>query len=250
MPGLLDLPPEVLEQVYDDYDEATDWDDRAQLGYLRLTCRYVEKATRRKSIQNKWECLALSTSEDASLRRFCAMTTASEMAKAVKRIKLFAHDDGTAETETRRLHQQSQTTVTGVAGVPVFPGELRSMKSNALLRHEESLLEALRLCEQFNELRCYEVYYGDMSNHRALPSVSAQKAYPFDMSSTLDFVMSLMVRAGIYLTHVSLVGIKYRGGLTNAAGLVTGKEALRRVEKLELAFIDDFRNDADTTEEA
>jgi hypothetical protein len=39
-------------------------------------------------------------------------------------------------------------------------------------------------------------------------------------------------------------------GLTNAVGLVTWKSALLRVETLELAFVDDWRDGIHTAEEA
>ncbi|KAM0702192.1 hypothetical protein Q7P35_011102 [Cladosporium inversicolor] len=60
MPGLLDLPPELIELIFDkceevgheewcaENDEDDHWPPRAGVSPFRSTCRYIERATCRR----------------------------------------------------------------------------------------------------------------------------------------------------------------------------------------------------------
>lgn len=250
MPGLLDLPAELIEQIYDDFRRATYWDDRAQLGYLRLTCRYVEKAVRHRFLEKRCRCVSLLTNGDASVTRFCAMTTTPDVTMAVQYITIIAYDDGTTETEARKLSLHSSDTDAASAGDQGLSEELRSLTPPALLRHQNGLIEVLRACKNVWGIHFQENDRGPVPHHKPRSTPNEPEVYYYDISSTFDFIMSLIVRAGIYPTYIGMIHGKLVAGLTNAKGLVTGKDALRRVEMLQLAFINDWRDDVQSAEEA
>lgn len=240
MPGLLDLPPELLEQIYDEYHEETYWDDSAHLGDLRLTCRYVEKSIRRRFLINECSETAVKTFEEASIQKFRAMSSASEFAKAVKCVKLVLYDDSTIVPQNGTLQQRPRDTDASSAGNPDSSGDLKTVAQAPLLYHEDGILKALRACGNINELQF-------------LALGPDPKALHHDMTSTFGFVLSLLVRAGIYPTHIGMIrnlGVWLPVGLIDAAGLIAGKEALRRLERLELGFLQHGHSDSDSAEEA
>lgn len=271
MPGLLDLPVELLEQTYDELYEELDCDTWYQLGHLRLTCRYVEKATRPHFLEDQCNCKSIKVTDDASILRFCATTANSDFAKAYKCIHLLTHDDGTVEAEARSLgaHAPAESSENVEAEFaelrthsPVAATDstdksngfekLRHMVPAALLRHEDRLLEALKLCENVDSLEVWADSRDDMPYHRTLPGIVGDHIYPFDVSSTFDIYMSLAARAGICPTSIMVVPLDQKAicALTDAAGLITGKEVLRRIETLHLAFINDWRDDVDSEQTA
>lgn len=275
MTGLLDLPVELIEQIYDELYEELDCDTWYQLGHLRLTCRYLERATRKPFLEDQCNCKSIRVTEDASILRFCATTENSDFAKAYKCIHFLTHDDGTVEAEARKPEANSSVTSTDPTGssensenvaaefaelrtddIPNGSAKLRSMVPAALLRNEDRLLEALRACENVDSLEVWANYSrGKMPDHRTLPDPTGDEGdhvYPFDVSSTFDVFMSLAVRAGIYPTNIGVVVDEQSVicALTNAAGFVTGKGALRRLENLRLAFMHDWRDDVDSEQEA
>lgn len=61
MPGLLDPPAELFEQIYDIYHELIYEDDSSSVGececgQVRLVCRYIERATRYSFRQHHFGC--------------------------------------------------------------------------------------------------------------------------------------------------------------------------------------------------
>lgn len=63
MSGLLDLPAELIEQIYDIHHDLVYEDDSSNVGaygQIRLVCRYIERATRYSFRQFHFGCWILN----------------------------------------------------------------------------------------------------------------------------------------------------------------------------------------------
>jgi hypothetical protein len=71
MPGLLDLPPELLDELA---QYLLFYWDRTHMASFRLSCRYVEKATRYSFLLGRFSSVMIAEPKEADVRKFCAMT--------------------------------------------------------------------------------------------------------------------------------------------------------------------------------
>lgn len=74
-----------------------------------------------------------------------------------------------------------------------------------------------------------------------------------DVTSTFNLLLSLMAETGTFSGSITVHPLYVLGcetGLTNAFGLVQWKKGLAKVKSFDLAFLDDWRGDIYSTEEA
>jgi len=99
MPGLLDLPPELIEQVHFEHEQMVSLEHEdgigvaEELGHFRLTSRYIERATRRAFVQKYFAVWHFKASDDASIEKICAMASTLDLAAAIKVLKFYVDDD-------------------------------------------------------------------------------------------------------------------------------------------------------------
>jgi hypothetical protein len=253
MPGLLDLPPELLEQINEIYEDITSWDDRAHLGYFRLTCRYIELSIRRSFRTHHFNGEVIRSPADKYIQRFCAVTHVPDLAKSLKDLTMHRADDGTTEQRARlQTQQHNERHPTTSRSDLALSSDIDRLVPAALIRHKAALPAAFIAAENINALEFIDYHWFSPPGHEnrwitaddfpPRPKelrLDFQNDYVCDISFTFNFTLSLSLAAQARLT-----------GLTNAIGLVTWTSALLRVETLELAFVDDWRDGIHTAEEA
>lgn len=302
MPGLLDLPPELLEKIAQCLLRRK---DRTALACLRLSCRYVEKSIRRSFRLNRFRTVSINEpgDEDADLQRFCATTRIPDIAKTITFVGICCVDDATTEHDAQRKARQSKvfrfiqgirrlyatTRIPDLANVVkrisihqagqrgrshLLPditssSELDQLVPAALVSRMEALLAVFTAAENITQLELADYHYlasptddvvrarPDLPRPRqgrAFFNLAEPNDFVCDISSTFNFIMSLVARAGLTPKYISVHPMKGKTstttGSTNAAGLVNSKQALFRVETLILAFIDEWWDDPSTSEAA
>lgn len=248
MPGLLDLPPKLIEQIYESAEDYS-----AHMGGFRLTCRCIEQAVRHsfRLEHFRYQCIELDA---ASIERFCALTKIPDLAKSVKAIRFQAYDDGTTET----IKARDKCDGTGFTAIDqsnlVLPENLTRMLPATLLSRRDALLAAFVATENITELNFVDEYiYQDFDTNTfagsQLSPDSEDRAC--DVTSTVDFVLFLMARAGRCPKDIWMIPAMTRGlttGLTDASCLVAQKQALQKIDSLRLQFVGDWRAGADSEE--
>jgi hypothetical protein len=138
MPCLLNLPPELIEQIYNPFENDDDEDNMID---FRLTCKYIEKSTRRsfRRWHFAWKVIKMN---DASIERVCVTMQTPDLANSIEELEIHAEDDGTAARKAREKHS-------GVEICSVDRFTLARLENAdqlvpaALLRHSDALLAAL-----------------------------------------------------------------------------------------------------------
>jgi hypothetical protein len=186
MPGLLDLPPELIEQIHLAHEQlvVAEHEDHVgvaeDLGHSRLTCRYIERATRRAFVETHFFAWFMKAPDDADIQKFCAMTRTPDLAAAIQELYLHVDDDYTMEVqETESLdHLGNHDLATSLQGLSLTPdhtlseqvterGDLRppnpkvthacdnitgALVPAAYLRHRVALVAAFRACKNITYL--------------------------------------------------------------------------------------------------
>lgn len=268
MPGLLDLPVELLEQIYDIIEESTNYHDRHDLGYFSLTSRYMERATRRSFRLYHFSREIIRTSNDENPEKFCEYTTVPDLAKTLERLILYADDDGTTEINalSHMLHCGGANLFS--VGRDSKPADvLDELLPTPLRHHRDALIKALRACENVTELEFCDnqMFDDDFEASRERPKPAALRPVRFsrwtfgrdkhisDITSTFNFILSLMAEADLYPRWISIHPLSeyhMQTDITNAVGLVKWKKVLTKVESIELTFLADWRDDVHSHEEA
>lgn len=101
MPGLQDLPPELIDQIHREYETLlidgrppTELAGVAEdLGNFRLTSRYIERATRHSFVEVWFGSWSIDAPDDESIQRFCAMAKTPDLAASVRELNVFVDDD-------------------------------------------------------------------------------------------------------------------------------------------------------------
>jgi len=186
MPGLLDLPPELLEQIHFAHERLVEAEHEnsigiaEKLGHSRLTCRYFEHATRRGFVVKNFAVWIVRFPEDASIQKLCAMAVTPDLAAAIRKLVLFVDDDYTMEVQNAddpngldtldaakspqdpriRLDNKESSQVQRAALFDSFRKRVTQTFDNitgslvpiACLRHRAALIEAFRACMNVNEI--------------------------------------------------------------------------------------------------
>ena len=266
MPGLLGLPPELLENIA---QHLLDWDDRAHLASLRLSCRPIEAAIRRSFRLGRFATASISKPTDGNIQEFCAIAQIPDLAKSINHFAIHCADDGSSDYGARNRTQHRDAAHSSNNGHELlWPNGADRLVPTALVSHEEALLAAFLATKNVTELILTDHYWsnstteGNEPEHRDLPArrpISRQAErrtlYDFvcDITSTFNLIMSLVAQAGLAPTRIttsSLPGANLVTGLSSAIGLVTYKQALLQLEGLDLVFVDELRDELGTVEAA
>lgn len=267
MPGLLDLPVELIEEIYQQYCELIEDDDSSTSdspGHMRLVCRYLEHTTRRLFRQHCFSYWVIRRPQGIHIKKFCAIAKVPDLAKTFERFEVWTGDDGTKESEALGCMLRW-------GGADIFSDEqfstqvdiLDELLPSSLSRHRDALLAALRACRKDLGLEISDYHFLEADTPLTAPKSQPRNVrlvndfnegkHVCDVTSTFTFILSLMAEAGMTPSCISvnpLNELKMQTGLTNAVALVRWKQALVQVKTLELVFIDDWRNDVHSAEEA
>jgi hypothetical protein len=99
IPGLLDLPPELIEHIHFALERLIEAGHQngvgvaEELGRSRLTCRYFEHAPRRGYVEKNFVVWMVKAPDDENIQRFCAMASTPGLAVAIRKLHLSFGDD-------------------------------------------------------------------------------------------------------------------------------------------------------------
>lgn len=148
--------------------------------------------------------------------------------------------------------------------------DFNKLACGALLENRNALLAAFVALTNLDVLEFSDTHWHDIGSyrfiggtwlsvdeplprHRRSPRRFIQRRYIYDISSTFNFILSLIADAGLaprcIAVHPLLEG-DLKTGLSNASGLVHMRPALQCVEELELYFIDGWQDSHDSAEAA
>lgn len=229
MSELLDLPPELIEHIFTELEAQVNQDlqdtekPKIKAPLFRLTSRYIEQCTRRMFAATYFATRKIHISDDASIRRFCAMAQSPDLAESVVTLMLYVDND--------RLPRQW---------------------GNSIDRNE--FIEALYACSSIAELQFHnapsdravevqqEEHDGDTVEIRASHSV-------FDISSSFDYVLSLAEEADVRPLFLSTAG-RPLCGLADCWTFLKKSGAVCEVEDLSLHIIPEVPRSGITTRDA
>ena len=187
MPGLLDLPPELIEYIHFAHERLIEAEHKngigvaEELGRSRLTCRYFEIATRRGFVEKNFVILIVKAPDDENIQKFCTMASTPNLAAAIRKLHLSFDDDYTMEvakagcfpkrlgpddvaTSLQDLKSQLEKKHSEQTQEEdsLLPQEVRvthaydnitgAIVPAAYLRHGVALIEAFRACKNVTEL--------------------------------------------------------------------------------------------------
>lgn len=264
MPGLLDLPPELIELIFDkceevgyeewcaENDEDDYWPPRAGVPPFRSTCRYIERATCRRFAEiylrdGHWEIAA----NDADIEKFCAQTKVKEFA-ANKKELLFGFDDdiiAKANLELAVSGQIDGAESSSCAATHQFDEATGVLVPLHLYRNRDAIVEALRACGNLTEFR-FSKNWGDGDTYptrlqcplaAGIEHEGPDEPAKFDITSSVAYVLFLAEEAGVCLERlfVSDVWPEVLIGISDGAALVRHKDVFRNLKYFGLKFIGD-----------
>jgi hypothetical protein len=252
MPGLLDLPPELIEQIFEKCEEVTYeewcagddegyyWPSRFGVPAFRSICRYIERATRRRFAEvylgnGHWEIAAKA----ADIQKFCAQAKVEEFA-ANKTLLLFGLDQELGPGRRPRLDEYGRP-----SWLRKFAGGPGDLVPFPFLRHRDAIVEAFCACKNLTEFR-FGRNWGDGDKHSVRRGAWAPRAegevryspIDFNIASSVAYVLSLADEAGIRLEKISTVDLwpGVRVGLADVGCLIQHKDVLRNLKYAGLKF--------------
>lgn len=187
MPGLLDLPPELIEHIHFAHERLIEAEHEngvgvaEEVGRSRLTCRYFEHATRCGYVEKNFVVWMVKAPNDENIERFCAMASTPGLATAIRKLHLSFDDDYTMEVAKTDHFPECLGTDDVVTSSPDLKFQLEKRHSSetreeipsilpevrvthaydnitealvpsAYLRHRVELIEAFRACKNVTEL--------------------------------------------------------------------------------------------------
>lgn len=216
MPGLLDLPPELVEhiflfkesvqrvrQAYEDED-GTEYVITAPL--FRLTNRYIEQCTRRLFAKSFFKIRRIVMPQHASIKAFCDMASYPELVKYMNGLHFTVTND-----QHERLEISSVTRNEIVDALRAFPATCELVFSDAPRKDEDGLHREDRTA-------------GTMTT--------------FDMSSSFSFVLSVAEEAGMRPEWISTWSCESPlFGLTDCFAIAERNRVMSEVELLNIAIV-------------
>jgi hypothetical protein len=210
MPELVDLPPELIELIFIHVQGGT----FAELRYtgpearmpaplFRLTNRYIEQCTRREFVATYFDDRRIRISDDASIKRFCAMARTPDLAKCLDHLVLVIDNDTVVQAQdenvapTADAEPWEENITYGILGPPAY------------VRSRNEIVTALRACSGINALMFRNAPQIQDSNTSsgvgaALPPSQAETMGPiFDVSFPFRYILSLAEEAGVCLAWLS-----------------------------------------------
>lgn len=186
MPGLLDLPPEIIEHIYLIHTQLAlaEYENSARVAKdlcnSRLTNGYIERATRRAFVKQHFATWLVNAPDDVNIQKFCTMASTPDLAAAIEELVLLVDKDYT--TKLPKAGSSRYLDTKNVATLPQSPnsqfsdkndiptqGALSSASSEedithafdkttgalvpiAYLWHRNSLIAAFRACRNVTKL--------------------------------------------------------------------------------------------------
>jgi hypothetical protein len=257
MPGLLDLPPELIEQIFaftEEYVRAAQYQveepwgedepaEKPKAPVSRLTNKYIESATRRLFIDKFFDTWHIKAADDQSIQRFCEIVNTSDLlVRGLRGLAIYADDDqmiaerqGHIQPDDDMLHEDEAT--------HLLDPETGAMVPVAYFQNRDRIAQAFRACKRLHGLSFYRSP-GCEKLQRNLNGDDDQDGQPmepgglfwigderrFDVSTSLTYVLSLAHAAGVRIQRIST----NRDVLSTSscAGLVKYKSALKEMEEL------------------
>lgn len=187
MPGLLDLPPELIEQIHFAHERLIEAEHKnnfgtaEELGRSRLTCRYFQGATRRSFVQKTFVIWIVKAPDIENIQRLCAMARTPDLAAAIRKLCLAFDDDFTMEIANASLplehpdthdvgaslrvikpkietehftqvEEETSFTLPEVKATHTYDNITDALVPSAYLQHRVALVEAFRACKNVAEL--------------------------------------------------------------------------------------------------
>lgn len=225
MPGLLDLPSELIDhiflyeesvkcirQAYEDED-GTEYVVTAPLS--RLASRYFEQCTRHNFAKAYFRTRRIKMFEDASIKRFCDLAHFPELIRYVTELEFHVADD-----QHERREMSSVTRNDLVDALRAYPA-----------MREFAFCDAAR--EQTDELHQEDRTEGDLEISGCRNSI--------DMSSSFSFVLSAAEEAGMrprWITSLSRdPSAMPHGGLADCFALAERNQVVSEVEQLGIDIV-------------
>jgi hypothetical protein len=169
MPGLLDLPPELIEQIFaftEEYVRAAQYqveepwceDESAakpKAPVSRLTNKYIESATRRLFIDRSFDTWHIKAADNQSIRRFCKIVDTSDLlVRGLRGLAIYADDDqmiaerqGYMQPVDDMLHEDEAT--------HMLDPETGAMVPVAYFQNRGRIVQAFRACKRLHGLSFY-----------------------------------------------------------------------------------------------
>lgn len=119
MPGLLDLPAELIEQIYHSYEDRIPVDEHknSESGrYIynkfegrsfRLVNRYIQRAPHHSFASAHFQERRIREPDNRSIEMFCAMTSVPDSAQCVKQMGLCVDEDRLMRFDSMSFNSQS-----------------------------------------------------------------------------------------------------------------------------------------------
>jgi len=249
MPSLLDLPPELIELIFDkceeiayeawcaENDEVKYWPPSCGIPPFRSVCRYIEGATRRRFAQvyigdGHWQIAA----KDADIEKFCAQAKVKEFA-ANKTSLVFGFDADIRSLELGASGPINSDPPSGNAATHVVDNTTGASVPSHLHRNRDAIVEAFRACKNLTWF-CFAKYWDGTDGD---PTLNDEPTL-FDITSSVTYLLSLAAEAGTRLEHVLVSGYPSSVrtlGLSGGASLVQYKEVFQNLKYFGLKFIAD-----------
>lgn len=246
MPELLDLPAELIELIYEAHENLMDEGNTYRRGQFRLACRYIERASRYPFRVIYFSSFKMRLSEVGS-DRFCAVSQTADLARSIRSLIVLANDDGVREVAASTNTSRDGSDLAD--NLSTFDSKLGLLLPRALVSRRGCLIKALRACESLFQLTFFPHVCND-TKVRLEPGVGAL----FDISSSFDFILTILAQAGTQPGSISIHAFDNRTytytGLTDAAGLLRGRQALRNLTNLSLTVTEPWRTDVVSSDEA
>ena len=263
MPGLLDLPPELIEQIFDkceevayeewctENDEDDYWPPKSGVPPFRSTCRYIGRATCRRFAEvYLGDGHSEIAAKDADIEKLCAQARVKEFAANKKRLSFGFDDDGSARAS---LNLEASGSIdschsASCTATHQFDGATGALVPLHLYRNRDAIVEALPACKNLTEfLFSRDWGDGDRMPTRSQCALAADnedgdlnEPALFDITSSVAYVLSLAEEAGTCLEHIFVSDMwpDVHIGISDGAFLVRYKDVFQNLKYFGLKFIE------------
>ena len=176
----------------------------------------------------------------ASIEKFCAQAKVEAFAARKQLLSFGFNDDASAKSSSSLIDsgQGSSSPITHV-----LDDATGLLVPSHLSCNRDAIVKALRACTNLAEFQ-FSKYWEDGSNHhphRYLGDMDEDEPLPFNITSSVAYVLSLAEATGIRLEmiFVSERCPNIRVGISDAVSLVRHKDVFKNLDSFGLHFIED-----------
>jgi hypothetical protein len=169
MPGLLDLPPELIEQIFaltEDYvhaaqvqaeqpwlEELTRSRTKHKAPSSRLVNRYIESSARRLFTDRFFDTWRIQTADDQDIQKFCHLMESSDLlVKGLRELEICVDDDRVICIRQEYL-QSNEGFLLDKTATHLLDEDTGAMVPSAYFRNRKNVIRAFRACS--NPIRLY-----------------------------------------------------------------------------------------------